>query len=202
MSGSMLLTGFFLTFIIKNNYEESTKLDFNNYYERAKSTFKKIEVDTLFYSNELSNRSSIKNALNLISEYSDINNYQANIYDEEKKNIARILLNYAKSSHLHEIRIYDKNGWLAAFSRSDSASMGIVSFIKGKPIILVSENNKESWNIVKDKALHPNVKLVKNRSNNRNNYIHNNEIVGNESVSKIYRTYRDGKRHDIGEIYV
>ena len=134
MGGSMLLAGIALTVITKNNYEESTRTDFNNYYERARSTFMMLSSETQFYASELAQRETVKNTLNLISEYSDINNYQANIYDEEKKNIARTLFQYAKSSHLHEIRIYDNAGWLTAFSSPEHKIMGIVSFHKGKQI--------------------------------------------------------------------
>ena len=46
----MLLAGFALTLIIKDNYEDTIKKDFNNYYERSKSSYKKIQVDAEFYS--------------------------------------------------------------------------------------------------------------------------------------------------------
>lgn len=202
MVGSMLIAGFILTIIVKDNYEDSTKLEFNHYYDRARSTFKRIELDTQFYSSEIAKLPPIKNAVNLISEYSDIENYQANIYDEEKKNIARILLNYAKSSQLPEIRIYDKSGWLAAFSRPNSISMGIISFINGKPVIHISEGSNENWKVINDESLIPLMKISENKAIEKNSYIHNKGFVGHEVFSNIYRTYSDGKSTNIGKIYV
>ena len=161
IGGSMLLAGISLSIITKINYQESTRDDFENYYDRARSTFKKMSRDTAFYSSELSERETIKNSLSLISEYADINNYQENIYDEEKKNIARILYEYAKLSHLYEIKIYDKDGWLTAFSSPAHISMGIISFYKGEPIIMVSSAGDEEWKITKDLEHVPLLKINK-----------------------------------------
>ena len=200
MSGSMLIAGLVLTFIFKNNYEESVKTDFNNYYERAINAFKQIELDTQYYSDELAKRPSIINPINLISEYSDITNYQANIYNEEKKNIARILYSYGKTSQLIEIRAYDKNGWLTAFSRPNTIS-GIVSFVKGNPIVFITEGNSEKWEVASDSVLIPALKST-NRELIKNSYISIGDAVGNETVSDVIRIYRDGQKKNIGKLYV
>lgn len=92
MGGSMLLAGFSLSFLIKDNYEKTIHTSFDNYYERARGTFKQMHVDTKLYSDELSNKNEIKNSVNLISEYSDINNYNADIYDVEKKKYCTFII--------------------------------------------------------------------------------------------------------------
>jgi len=202
MGGSMLLAGISLSVIIKNNYEESTRTDFNNYYERARSTFKKIHVDTQFFSDELAVRDSVKTALNLISEYSDIKNYQANIYDEEKKKIAHTLYEYAKSSQLHEIKVYDKNGWLTAFTRPKHISMGIVSFSKGKPVVFIKRKNNSVWERTNKLKRIPLIKNNQSSKSNKTTYVHHDHIVGVESLSNITRIYFDGKRKNVGKLYV
>lgn len=206
MGGSMLLAGISLSIIIKNNYEESTRTDFNNYYERARSIFKKIHVDTQFFSDKLAVRDTVKTTLNLISEYSDIKNYQANIYDEEKKKIARILYEYAKSSQLHEIRVYDKNGWLTAFTRPDYIAMGIVSFSKGKPVIFIKRENNGVWEITSKLKRSPLIKNNNFSKLNKTTYVHHEHdpenVVGIESLSNITRIYLDGTKKSVGKVYI
>ena len=202
MGGSMLLAGISLSVITKNNYENSTRVNFEHYYDRARSTFKKISSDTSFYSSELSERETINNSLSLIYEYSDINDYQANIYDEEKKNIARTLYEYAKSSHLYEIKIYDKDGWLTAFSNPSHTLMGIISFYKGKPIIMVSTAGNKEWKITKDLDNVPLLKINKRNNLTSTTYVQHRRHVGVQSISKILRTYSDGAKKEIGAVYV
>ena len=202
MGGSMLLAGISLSIIIKNNYEESTRNDFNNYYERARSTFKKMSGDTRFYSSELAERETLKNALNLISEYADINNYQANIYDEEKKNIARMLYEYAKSSQLHELKVYDQDGWLTAFSTPDHALMGIISFHKGKPIIIISTKDSDVWRVTKKLDNIPLLKINKSNDLETTYYSQHRGMVGIQSISNVFRTYDNGTKKKIGKLYV
>ncbi len=202
MSGSMLLAGLSLNVIIKNNYEESAAIGFSNYYERVRSVFRKIHTDTQFFSEELAIRDQVKNSLNLISEYSNIENYEAEIYDEEKKNISRILLSYAKASHLFEIKVYDKNGWLTAFSRPGSVAMGIVSFKQGKPVYIISHENGGDWRVANDVKSLPVVKKKKVIASTESYYIHYDNIVGVEAVSKISRKYFDGSSKNIGQLYI
>lgn len=201
MGGSMLLAGISLSLLIKDNYEKSTHTSFDNYYERAKSTFKRMHVDTQFYAKALVERNEIKNAINLISEYSDIKNYQASIYDAEKKNIAHILFDYATSTQLFEVRVYDKHGWLAAFSRPGSQSMGFVSFIKSKPVVFVSSKGK-NWIENTDIDSLPRLKIKSDLNKTKSSYVQAYEIVGIESNANISRSFLDGTEKNIGQIFV
>ena len=202
MGGSMLLAGISLSIIIKNNYEESAHTNFINYYERARSTFNKMSTDTHFFSSELAERETIKNSLNLISEYADVNNYQANIYDEEKKNIARILYEYAKSSRLHEIRVYDNDGWLTAFASPEHAMMGIISFQMGKPVVITLKTDKAAWSVTEDLKNVPLLKVNKLNISVTTGFSQDRDIVGIQSVSNISRVYKDGTKKNIGRLYV
>ena len=202
MSASMLLAGISLSIIIKNNYEKSAEIGFNNFYERARSTFKKIHINAKFYSDELAERETVKNALNLISEYSDINNYQAEIYDNEKKNIASILHDYAKSSQLHEIRVYDENGWLTAFTIPSHTAMGIVSFEKVKPLVIISKIGDGIWEVISEINNIPPMKINNLHGLDKSNYIKYENILGVETKSHIVKTYIDGIKKHIGSLYI
>ena len=197
----MLLAGVSLRILINNNYEESTHTTFHNFFERARDTFKQLHTDTQFYSEELSVRNEIRNSINLISEYSDINDYQANIYDDEKKNIARQIFNYAKSTQLYEIRVYDKRGWLAAFARPNADVMGIVSFLKAKPVLYISDA-KNVWKVNSNKQVFPALRIEENINATDSYYIKYQGIVGVESTKKITRTFSGGIEKNIGYVKV
>ena len=202
MSASMILAGISLSIIIKNNYEESAKINFDNYYERARSSFKKTNLDTQFYSDELAKRGSVKNGLNLISEYADINNYQANIYDNEKKNIASVLYEYAKSSHLYEIKVYDEKGWLTSFSIPNHIAKGIVSFENGTPIVFTSKEGNDNWEVTSDVKNIPALKTSDVNNLSESNFIQYDRVLGIETKSQIVRTYIDGIKKHIGDLYI
>lgn len=203
MGGSMLLAGISLSILIKDNYEETTNHSFNNYFDRAKNTFIQIHADSRFNAESLANQDPVKNALNLITEYSDIENYQAIIFDNEKKEVARFLLNYAKSAQLSEIRIYDNSGWLIAFTQTKPVTTGIVSFSNGKPVIYISQDSEaEKWNQEHRHENIPDIKNNLNSSDTKSFYAHRNDTLGVEAVSSISRTLPDGTEKNIGQLFV
>lgn len=109
----------------------------------------------------------------------------------KRKNIARLLFDYAKSTQLYEIRVYDKNGWLIAFSRPGSISMGFVSFLKEKPVIRVSNDNN-NWIVNKAIKSLPTLRVKTDIKTTKSYYINKYNIVGVESTENISRLYLDG----------
>jgi len=201
IGGSMLLAGLSLSYLIKKNYEESTRKVFDNYFERAANTFSDIHTESRFYAKELAGKDSIRNALNLVSEYANTDDYQSIIFDEEKKNIARTLLSYAKSTQLHGVRVYDNHGWLVAYSIPHSLSTGIVSFSEGKPIIFISKDG-EKWDRLEDVSLIPEIKITHAVTATNSQYIHTDNTVGIEAISPILRLLPDGTEKNIGRLFL
>ena len=201
MAGSMLLAGISLSVFIKSNYEKTTRASFFSFYERARNTLKVMQQDTQFYSKELASRTEIKNSLNLISEYADINDYDAEIYDREKKIIANQLYNYAKSTHLYGIEIYDNKGWLVAFSRPGEFNQGIVSFNNGKPVVLVKAS-ASNWLLFNDKEYSLNLKMNMHEEHAESFFTYRKKTAAIESVSIIKRKYLDGAEKLVGHLHV
>lgn len=199
----MLLAGISLSILITKNYEDTTTKNFDNYFERASNTFDNIHSNSLDYARELAARDSIKSSLNLISEYSDIENYQPLVFDEEKKNISRILMNYIKSVHLHEIRIYDKNGWLVAYAQSQPLSLGIVSFKNSNAVIYNTKTvNNERWLPLKSNDLSPPLKISAQQTKEDSYYIQTDHTVGIEATSQVIRIFPDGLSSNIGQLFL
>ena len=203
IGSSMLLAGISLSIITKNNYERSTKDSFDNYYERTANTFQQINKESLFYANELAHRDTVTNALNLISEYADIDNYQSIIFDTEKKNIARTLLNYTKSTRLQEASVYDNKGWLVAFAQPNNSLMGFVSFENSKPVIFISKDIEgKQWIHKKNDNLIVKTKIKYDLSKRKSLYVYDDNNVGIEAVSTISRQLPDGTDKNIGQLFL
>ena len=202
ITGSMLLAGISLSVLIEKNYKAKTNEVFNKYYERVKVTFEKIYSDDVFLANELASREAVINSVNLISEYADINNYNKNIYDEEKKNIARSIFRYAKAAGLYEIRLYDKTGWLVAFARKESSQLGITSFENGKPVYLISKYDANEWLVSTEIDSFPEVKLSTAEVITESPYVLIGNKLGVESKSSIIRKFSDNTNKYIGKLFV
>lgn len=202
ITGSMLLAGISLSFLIENNYKTKTNEVFSKYYERVKVTFEKMYSESKESANELALRESVINSINLISEYADINNYDKNIYDEEKKNIAKAIFRYAKAAGLSEVRIYDKSGWLTAFARQDTNQLGIVSYEKGKPVYLIALNNNNNWHISNEKAFNIEVKLSAVEKMTESPYVLIGDQLAVEARSDIIRKFSDDTSKYIGKLFV
>ena len=201
IGGSMLLAGISLSIISKNNLELSTQKSFDSYFERAANLFQQMNTETQFYANELSQRDSVINALNFISEYASIEDYQPLIFDVEKKNIAHTLLDYTKSTQLQEASVYDNRGWLVAFAKPSSSLMAIVSFDNGKPIVLTSNINEgEIWTPLKNSSLGIKVKVNYSKSKSKISYVYNETRVGIEAISDISRQLPNGTNKNIGQL--
>ena len=203
IGGSMLLAGISLSIITKNNYERSTKESFDNYFERAANTLQQINKESLFYANELAHRDAVTNALNLISEYANIDNYQSIIFDTEKKNIARTLLDYTKSTRLQEASVYDNKGWLVAFAHPNDSLMGFVSFDNGKPVVFISKDHEgKQWTHTQNDNLFVKIKIKYDSSKRKSLYIYNDKNVGIEAISAISRQLPDGTEKNIGQLFL
>jgi len=201
IGGSMLLAGISMSIIIKADYEEKTGIVFDEYYEKTASDLNQAHKQTQAHTEHLAKQESIIDSVNLISEYADWKNYQASIFDEEKKKIARALESYSKSINLHEIRVYDNKGWLTAYSRPHSRTIGIVSNIKGKKVVLTSRSDgNEKWIQQQDSNLFPDLRLTHPSSATNTLFVDEEEVIGIEAISRITRTYPDGTEKPIGHL--
>lgn len=201
VAGSMLLAGITLSVILTSNYEENTRTAFKDYYERAQNTLNEMEVKTQYFSGELANRKQLINSLNLVSEYANIKDYDAIIFDQEKKNLAHLLYNYARSAQLYKIKVYDKNGWLVAFSIPGEHKEGIVSFEQGQPVIYTLDS-QSTWVAQEKSALLPLVKMEADNVADNVFYTYKDKKAVIEAVQNIYRELYNGKKKSIGHIHV
>ena len=76
-------------------------------------------------------------SIDLINDYQDKQNYNAILLDEEKKTIAKQLLDRVKISFNNDISLYDKNEELIAFVTKESSryKLNYFSYINGEKVL-------------------------------------------------------------------
>lgn len=203
VSGTLLLAGIALNILIKNKYEASTEQSFSDFFSRSISEFNNMRVRAEFGADGLAGRDGIKNSLNLISEYSDIDNYQSIVFDEEKKRLAATLLTYARSTRYYEVRVYDKNGWLVAFSSPDVVSEAYVSFENSKPVVYARYSELEdSWQKITNPEQIVRIRLDESVEKLQSYYVQAGEELAIEAAKPVLRQFPDGSANDVGEVYL
>lgn len=112
---SISLLGLYFDTFLQDTYFKSTKKRIHHGFERIFSDIKKINYELKKGIIFIQNDENLRASIDLINNYQDKQNYNAILLDEEKKSIAKQLLDRVKISLNHEITLYDKNGELVAF---------------------------------------------------------------------------------------
>ena len=108
---------------------------------------------------ELTRRDDVQSAMGLVSRYQDINNYQALVFDAEKRKLAAQLGEQTGVSSHHYFAIYDAEGRLTAyhFEKADMAGglerNGIVTYEDGAPVYMESGSSVKGEMRVKNLPL-------------------------------------------------
>ena len=136
VGGSMLLAGLSLGYFFSLQNEKQAKQIFNSFYHSAELSLQQLEQKLSKDVSILANNSALEASLNLISEYSSVENYQAIIFDKEKWDITQLLSNFARAAQISHIRVQDKSGWLVSFIDNEQEHLeeGIVTFKNKKPV--------------------------------------------------------------------
>jgi putative nucleotidyltransferase with HDIG domain len=116
---------------------------FKNELQKSESRL----IDNILH---LSSLETVKASINMISNYQDIKNYQAIIFDEEKKNIARELEEQLKADNISFLGIYDKYGKPAVLYSALRDDFCIVSYKESKPIALSKNSDWQESHDVDD----------------------------------------------------
>lgn len=142
---------YFDDFLKKNDFEKTQKkMEYAN--DRVTSDIEDIKKNLQKNTSFIAHNESMLASIELINNYQDKENYNANLLDEEKKLIANGLLNKVKNSLNNDIALYDKNEEIIAFvfKEANGFRLNFVSYENGEKV-LYSKNEddalykKESW---------------------------------------------------------
>ncbi|XOF34687.1 MAG: EAL domain-containing protein [Candidatus Electrothrix sp. YB6] len=145
---SVGLLGVYFDYFLKNNFREDAD-------KRMLYGFQQLESDLAAVSQELQEGISFVRtddsflaSVNLINNYQETEKYNAILLDEEKKLLARQLLNRVKLSLNHYIVLFDQDEDLIAFveQRPDGAYyLHFVSYENGSKVLCSRRENEEQY---------------------------------------------------------
>ena len=111
--------GFYFDGFLKQSFLENTRIRMHHGYERLSYNLKNIETELKDGIAYVRSDESMIASIELINNYQDKSSYHIQFIDEEKKSIARRLLNQVKLSFNEGIELYDINDELVAFVHKD-----------------------------------------------------------------------------------
>lgn len=131
------LLGIYFDSLLKKNYMNDTKIRMEHGLTRLHVEIENIK-DSLNKGLELvKDDRYFLSSLELINNYQDKNNYNAILLDEEKKSIAKQLLNRVKLSMNNDMAVYDKNYELIAYviKRKKGYQLNFISYENSKKVL-------------------------------------------------------------------
>jgi diguanylate cyclase (GGDEF)-like protein/PAS domain S-box-containing protein len=140
----LLIVGVYFDVFLRNSFLDSTNKRAQQAFQRLVYNLDNIEAELKKGSVFAQTDERLNASIELIDRYQDKSNYSLELIDEEKKAIASQLLERVKLSLNREFAIYDHEDELIAFAKrqSEGYQMGYVSFIEGKPLVLVRMENE------------------------------------------------------------
>ncbi|WP_345976971.1 EAL domain-containing protein [Sulfurimonas sp. HSL3-7] len=150
--------GFYFDTFLKENYFQTTQKRMYHGFHRMSSDLSKITDDLSKGTVFIQSDESILASIDLINNYQDKMHYNTILLDEEKKNIAQLLLTKVKLSLKHDIALYDKNEELIAYvvKEADGYCLNFISYQNGSRVLYCKHEHQPLY-IKKPFQEHPQI---------------------------------------------
>lgn len=144
---TLVIVGVSIDRVLTNLYNNSAIAELKNSYSNFRHELTSIEQDILNQTILLATDNSILSLSNLINKYQDKNNYQALIFNNDKKKVAGDLLKRITLTKPEQVILYNKQGELIAYATQNKKTneAGFVTYRKGRPIIIKQLNSISKW---------------------------------------------------------
>ncbi len=144
---TLLIVGIAFDRLLDTQYQQKARSEIVHAYDSINSQIRVFEKSLLDQAHQIANNDSVIAATNLINKYQDTSNYQALIFDPEKKSIASYLLQQIIATPSDVAALYSKDGELLAFATQHRQNhiIGISSYQEGKQIILGKDEKTGDW---------------------------------------------------------
>lgn len=143
----MLLSGISLDYIIEEQFKEKTQNNFSTYTKRTKNHLKNIESKLAISTNSFIKNETLLSKISFISRYENPEFYQQEIYDQEKKVLAKEIEIFSKVTQIDHIRLYNDKGILISFvdNQARDKKYGFLTYKNGKKEIVTFLNEKDPY---------------------------------------------------------
>ena len=145
VSSTLLVVGVSLRFFVGQYEQENLKKDFSAIFQGAANTIIAQKTHQIANTKQLAMRQNLVASTYLIDEYAKPDDYQEILYDVEKKQIATSLELFSDTSGFSRVAVFDRNANLISFYDARSNRQAILSYVKGQPVILESNDSGAHW---------------------------------------------------------
>ncbi|MDD2905845.1 MAG: EAL domain-containing protein [Sulfurimonas sp.] len=137
------LIGFYFDSFLKENYLQETKKRVLHGFERIALNIKTKEKELITGISFAQTDELLKASLDLINKYEEKNNYNHLLLDEEKKSIAKNLLDKVKHSFNDDIALYGANEELIAYVTKEDThyTMHFISYENAQRVLYSKDEN-------------------------------------------------------------
>jgi PAS domain S-box-containing protein len=202
VGGSLLSAGIALTLLIGQRYEHQSQQEFRAYFQRTAEAFTTMRTAAGSSGLAVADVPRVINALNLISRYSDTDNYQPLIFDEEKKVIARELRSHARLTGDDAIAVFDNQGWLVAFAQvAGGEEFGILTFVDGQPREVFLGTRTDSAGKPQQSAA-KGLQRLQDAEGDGVHLVVEGNVISLRSLTPVYRYLPDGQQRRVGSVLV
>ena len=136
---SLLIVGVTIDYQLRNIFHEDAREQLHDAFFDVSTQMKYIERGIWENVEAVASNEMLAASMKMINTYQDIQNYNAILFDEEKKRIIGILANEVGSTFNDHVAVYDDQARLVAFAgnRNGHAEQGYVSYESGVAVLYV-----------------------------------------------------------------
>ncbi|WP_303901024.1 EAL domain-containing protein [Thiohalomonas denitrificans] len=140
------VAGFWLSYILGAYHRDQAQARFIEAFGTITSNLQRSELRLERDVNVLVRDRDVIASANMVSGYASVEDYQAIIFDPEKRSIARELESVLRVTSTDQLAVYQDTGDLMAFGfkEADSIRVGIISYENGHPVVMISDD-LASW---------------------------------------------------------
>ena len=201
----MIFSGVALDILINKQFSDKTHQDFAIYSQRTKKYLKNIENKLEISTINFTKNEKLLSKISFISNYSDPNNYQKNIFDNEKMTLARLIENFSKVTQIDHVRLYNNKGTLIAFSDNQMRNKiyGYLTYESNNPELKTFlPKNKPYYKISIDAPYWKKYLSIDTNTMDGIQYIEDRDGFNLTYTHKLNNFFQDGQVEHIGYIQV
>jgi diguanylate cyclase (GGDEF)-like protein/PAS domain S-box-containing protein len=146
---ALSVAGVMLSFAAKEYHQRRAVAEFRETQEALRDELRRRQLALENLVSALTIDGGIVSSLNMISNYADPTSYQSQVFDPEKRRLARDLSRFAAAGNEISIVALEGDGVVAAFAEKSESSLleGIVSYGEdGTPSLLVNDGGvRQGW---------------------------------------------------------
>ena len=146
-----------------------------------------------------------KNIIGMIDTYQDIENYLPQVFDLEKKRLAKNLASHAMDIGFDHLSIHDSKTILASFfikGRDANVQKGFLSFLGGMPVFILIDNEKK---IALSKEDILDIREQTNISHRHNSFSIDFHAIRRgikmETLTPVVKVAPNGSSNTVGEVH-